>query len=58
MLRAFWLVLTAGNFAAIVLDYLSKSWPLFFANATLGFLFAYLALESPGKQLAGDHEDE
>ena len=58
MLRAFWLFLAAGNFAAVALDYLSNSWPLFFANATLGFLFAYLALKPPSKQLAGDHEDE
>ena len=46
MLRAIWLVLAAGNFAAAALDYLSNSWPLFFANAALGFLFTYLAMET------------
>lgn len=57
MLRVIWLVLAVGNFVATTLDYLSNSWPLFFANAALGFLLLYDALESPAKRAEG-HDDE
>ena len=48
MLRTFWWILAYGNFFGVALDYFSNSWPLFFVNATFGFLSAYVALESSG----------
>ena len=52
-----WWFLAALNFGCVALDYLSWNWPLFFINLALGFLFAHLALKSPGRQFK-EHEDE